>query len=204
MQENYKILGVSENATKEEIERAYITLKEKYSKERFCEGEVGNQAARNLTKIETAYTEIMNNFKNNQNKSGNFSYQDIENAIKNGDYSDAQYKLDNAGERTAEWHYLQSVVYYKKNWFNESKKQLEIAMEMEPQNFKYSDAYTKLKQKMEYTEKQFHSGNSNYNGNQNGYQNPNDRQMGEEGVNDCCNICMASCCSTILCNSCCR
>ena len=50
-----------------------------------------------------------------------------------------------------------SVVFYKKNWTNESKKQLEIAMNMDPYNTKYKEAYTKLKQKMEFNEKAFHS-----------------------------------------------
>ena len=58
MQEYYKILGLSENATDEEIDAQYEKLKERYSRERFYEGEIGNEAARNLTKLETAYTEI--------------------------------------------------------------------------------------------------------------------------------------------------
>ena len=59
MQENYKILGVSESATDEEIDTAYAQLKRKYSNERFYEGEIGNEAAKNLTKLENAYAEII-------------------------------------------------------------------------------------------------------------------------------------------------
>ena len=58
MQENYKILGLNESATDAEIDAKYAELKEKYSRERFYEGEIGNDAARNLTKLETAYAEI--------------------------------------------------------------------------------------------------------------------------------------------------
>lgn len=58
MQENYKILGVSENATNEEIEKAYRELKARLREERFMEGEVGNEAAKKLTQVETAYAEI--------------------------------------------------------------------------------------------------------------------------------------------------
>ena len=39
-------------------------------------------------------------------------------------------------------------MFYKKNWVNESKKQLEIAMQMDASNEKYKTAYTKLKDKM--------------------------------------------------------
>ena len=59
MQEYYKILGLSLDATDEEVETAYRELKDKYMRERFYEGEIGNQAAKNLTKVETAYQEIM-------------------------------------------------------------------------------------------------------------------------------------------------
>lgn len=52
--------------------------------------------------------------------------------------------LDNLTPRTAEWHYLQSIVFYKKNWFLESKKQLEFALSLDPQNMKYKNSLEKL------------------------------------------------------------
>lgn len=204
MQEYYKILGLSESATDEEIEAAYKNLKEKYSRERFYEGEIGNEAARNLTKVETAYSEITADRRLHKNASGGGSaedFSDIERAIKRGNLSEAQAKLDDVSDRTAEWHYLQSVVFYKKNWINESKKQLEIAMNMEPHNDKYADSYTKLKQKIEFNEKQFHSGNAQYD---NGAHRTTERQMGDSGANDCLSFCATWCCLDMLCSMCCR
>ena len=64
--------------------------------------------------------------------------------------TEAQAALDAFNERHAEWHYLQSVVFYRKSWINESKKQLEIAMQMDGSNEKYRTAYEKLKEKIEY------------------------------------------------------
>lgn len=204
MQENYKILGITENASDEEVENAYKTIKERYMKERFCEGEVGNEAARNLTKIESAYSEIIEDRKihktTHDGETKDFS--EIEKLIKSGNISEAQIKLDEINERDAEWHYLQSVVFYKKNWINESKKQLEIAMNMDPHNTKYADSYTKLKQKIEFNEKQFHSGNADYGDNQSGTHRTTDRQMG--GCNECFQFCATWCCMNFLCNSCCR
>ena len=49
MKENYRILGVDENASDEEIEKAYKALKAKYREERFMDGEAGNAAAKKLT-----------------------------------------------------------------------------------------------------------------------------------------------------------
>jgi len=204
MQEYYEILGVSETATDEEVAAAYQKLKDKYSRERFYEGEAGNEAARNLTKVETAYAEIVADRKLHNNASDRSAedFTDIEKAIKNGNLSDAQSRLDDISDRNAEWHYLQSVVFYKKNWINESKKQLEIAMNMDPHNEKYADSYTKLKQKIDYNEKQFHSGNASYG--QSGSHRTTERQMGGSGINDCLSFCATWCCMDMLCSICCR
>lgn len=204
MNEYYKFLGVSQDATDEEIEQAYSELRAKFSKDRFAEGEAGNNAAKNLTKLEEAYSEIMDARKGNRNdfeekNSSNATIDQVAEAIKNGYIDKAQSLLDTISVRTAEWHYLQSVVFYKKNWINDSKKQLEIAINMDPSNTKYKEAYNKLLSKMNYTNNnfnnQFYSGNSNYQGG--GY---TDRQMGGDGCLDCCT---AYCCSELLCSMCC-
>ena len=202
MQEYYKILGIKEGASEEEITAQYNKLKEKYSRERFYEGEIGNEAARNLTKLETAYSEVMR-FRR-ESPSGNGGYADfseVEKLIKNGKINEAQALLDDIDDRNAEWHYLQSVVFYKKNCINESKKQLEIALNLDPYNEKYSDAYTKLKQRISFNESQFRSGNVR--GGEAGV-NPEDRQMGGNGANDCLSFCATWCCMNMLCNMCCR
>ena len=202
MQEFYKILNVDSYATDEEVERAYRELKEKYSKERFYEGEVGNEAARMLTKVETAYHEIMESrrksSKNDDNTSTN-DFSDVERLIRSGNISGAQIRLDDYTDRNAEWHYLQSVIFYKKNWMSESKKQLEIAVNMEPYNTKYTEAYSKLKQKIEFNDRQFHSGNANYS-QSNAYEQ---RQMGDTD-NGCLSFCTTWCCMNLMCNMCCR
>ena len=205
MQEFYKILGVSENATDEEIEAAYSRLKDEYSRDRFLEGEAGNLAAKNLTKLETAYQEIKESRRNTAKPDGKEpeSLEEVEKLLKAGKIAEAQTALDNVTDRSAEWHYLQSVVFYKKNWLNESKKQLEIAMNIEPHNQKYSDAYTKLKQKMEFNERQFTSGNTAYGaGGANGYRD--DKQMGGSAANDCLSFCGTWCCVNLVCNMGCR
>ena len=202
MRKNYEILGISENATQEEIEIAYKTLKEKYSRERFLEGEAGNKAARELTKVETAYQEIINLKQTDSERRDDMSsFVDIEILIKNGDISLAQQKLDDITERNAEWHYLQSVIFYKKNWLNESKKQLEIALNMEPHNSKYAENYARLKDKMEYNTRQFNGG---YYGNQQYQGQADNRQMGGTDSNGCVDYCMTMCCMNMMLNMCCN
>lgn len=151
----YEILGVSESATDEEIRARYEELKKKYSEERFLEGEAGNEAARMLNRIDVAYNEIMTerSEKHSAENAGS-SYAKVDEYIRAGKINEAQAVLDEFNERPAEWHYLQSVVFYKKNWMNESKKQLEIAIQMDSSNEKYRTAYNKLKEKIEYDKKQ--------------------------------------------------
>lgn len=40
--------------------------------------------------------------------------------------------LESVEDEDAEWHYLGSRIYLAKNWTNESRKQLEIAIEWPP------------------------------------------------------------------------
>lgn len=143
----YEVFGLDETATNEQITERYNALKEKYGKERFLEGEAGNEAAKKLTELNSAYSELME-FRR-ENASGDDSlFVEVEKAIREKDLVLAQQKLDSFNDRNARWHYLQSVVYYKKNWTNESKKQLEIAMKMDPDNAKYKSDYEKILNKM--------------------------------------------------------
>ncbi len=195
MKEYYKFLGLKENATDEEITLRYEELKAKYSEERWQDGEAGNEAARNLTKLETAYRELLAARKETQtNTQGQDAFEEISELLKNNQISQAQAKLDAFNERPAEWHYLQAVVYYKKNWTNDSKKQLEIAMEMEPENEKYRAAYGKMNARAQ----------QQYEQNQQQTQNPYARggydsqpQMGGNACSEC-----ISCCYTYLCVNC--
>ena len=200
MDEYYKILGVRPDADDAAIEEAYQKLKAKYSKDRFLEGEAGNEAAKNLSKLEEAYDEITSARKSSyENKSGMGVYEDIAAAIKNGDINHAQELLEGISYKDAEWHYYESVVFYKKNWMNESKNQLELALKMDPENEKYKKSYEKLKAKMNFSEKQFHSGN--YNANNNGADGYSQKQMGGD---TCMDMCATYCCMELMCRSCCR
>ncbi len=199
MKENYKILGLDENSTIEEVEARYQSLKAQYQKDRFLEGEAGNEAAKNLTKLEIAYNEIIQDrkYKAEEEK---LDLSSVDALIKDGKLDAAQDALDNIFDRNAEWHYLQSVLFYKKNWTNESKKQLEIALELDPSNRKYRDSYEKLIQKINYNERQFRSGNTSY-GNQN-VDNTSNRQMGGSACGSMADCCATYLCINCLCNSC--
>lgn len=195
MKEYYKLLGLTETATDEEIRQRYEELRQKYNEDRWLDGEAGNEAARMLTKLETAYKEITDSRKEqDKNTEGENAFEEISALLKANKIAEAQARLDDFNERTAEWHYLQAVVYYKKNWTNDSKKQLEIAIEMDPDNQKYRVAYGKMCAKNEYEQQ------SPYQQSQNPYSNGgpiHDDQMGGSACSNC-----VSCCYTYLCVDC--
>lgn len=203
---NLEILGLSEGATKSDIQAAYDMLKAKYMEDRFLDGEEGNNAARMLTKIETAYTELLNELaevKPDYAEGSGEAYAHVEELIKAGDLQEAQRALDAFNERNAQWHYLQSVVFYRKNWVNESKKQLEIAMHLEPDNEKYKETYKKLNDKIAYDANNAKDANGTV------YQSQNlnssaDDQMGGNFCSQCITCCYINLCVNCLCNMCCN
>ena len=201
---NLELLGLSEGATKEDVQAAYDTLRAKYLEERFMDGEIGNNAAKMLTAIENAYSDLMRELNESAAaEDSESSYSKVEELIKDGNITEAQRVLDSFNERGGRWHYLQSVVFYRKNWVNESKKQLEIAIQLEPDNDKYKETYKKLNDKIAYDNQ-----NANMNG-QSVYEGQTmnsspDNQMGGSFCANCIECCYLNMCLNCLCNGCCR
>ncbi len=202
---NLELFGLSEGATKEDVTSAYETLRAKYLEERFMDGEVGNNAAKMLTQLENAYNDLMRELSENAAaEDGDSSFTRVEELIKDGDIAEAQRVLDSFNERGGRWHYLQSVVFYRKNWINESKKQLEIAIQLEPDNDKYKDAYKKLNEKVNYDASRSATGEQQtvYEGQTMNSQQ--DNQMGGNFCASCIECCYINMCINCLCNACCR
>lgn len=204
----YDLLGVTEEMSDEQIAERYEQLKKKYSEDRFLEGEAGNEAAKMLNKIDVAYNEIMTERRESRMAGKtNSSYTQVDQLIREGKFAEAQAALDEFNERPAEWHYLQSVVFYRKNWMNESKKQLEIAIQMDPNNEKYKTAYSKLKEKIEYDKRKAETpegaGGAQQNGggsNQQAQPDYDQPQMG--GGGGLCESCATCCACNMLLNCC--
>ena len=142
----FEILGLLPSATKEEVDQRYQELRKRYAEDRFKEGEEGEVAAEKLQQLDMAYRDICRQF---SDKGENFydnqtAYQHIQQCSKEKRLDETQALLDKISNRDAEWHYQQSIVFYKRNWFLECKKQLEYAIQMEPHNTKYSESLEKL------------------------------------------------------------
>mgnify|MGYP001076996394 CR=1 FL=1 len=199
---NLELFGLSENATKEELDSAYEALRNKYLEERFMDGDVGNNAAEMLTRIETAYNDLTRELSESATAAEDGgSFTRVEELIKDGNLAEAQRVLDGFNERGGKWHYLQSVLFYRKNWVSESKKQLEIAIQLEHENDKYKETYRKLNEKINY-DSQRSSNESVYQG-----QTVNagdENQMGGSFCASCIECCYLNMCINCLCNSCCH
>lgn len=147
----FVILGVDKNATQSEILEAYKQKRAYYQAHVFDEGESGAQAASMLNQLDDAYQQAMEMAIESATVTGEgeSAYEQVKQAIRSKDIETAQKLLDDMSYRGAEWHYYQSVVFYEKNWLNDTKKQLEIALQMDPQNEKYKRALDNLKKKID-------------------------------------------------------
>ena len=143
----YEILGLSTGATRADVDAKYKELRSKYQQDRFLPGEEGEEASEKLQQLEVAYRDILAAM-DEQRQSDDFTadddYTEIQNLIKDNRLDEAQNKLDARITRNAEWHYVQSILFYKRNWFLESKKQLELACQMDPTNQRYKQSLEKL------------------------------------------------------------
>ena len=143
----YEILGLSESATREQIEARYRELREKLQRDRFLPGDEGEEASEKLQQLEVAYRDLIIEIEEKQQAktyTEDADYKAVQELITDDKLDEAQKLLDERVSRDAEWHYMQSIVFYKRNWFLESKKQLELACEMEPNNTRYKQSLDKL------------------------------------------------------------
>lgn len=193
----YKVLEASSDTPYEQLEKKYNELKALYGEQRFKSGEEGNEGARKLSELEEAWQMIVADFDKRttaEEFSGN-EFGRVDELIKKGSYDEAQAILDAMTDRGGEWHYFQSIIFYKRDWLSECKKQLEMAVECDPTNTKYKTSLEKLNMVM---------GNMNVNpgtlGDTTGQGNPNpNAAMGSNCLaNCCCAYIFSECCCTMM------
>ena len=145
MRDPYEVLGISQSATDVEVKNAYRRLARKYHPDNFAsEPEKAKEAEEKMKEINEAYDAIEKRRQGAQNGGGStssaFSY--IRVLIRNNRFGEAERQLNAVPEsdRTAEWHFLKSVVLTKRGWVNDAMRELEIACRMDPGNTEYQQA----------------------------------------------------------------
>ena len=154
MKDPYSILGVSKKASDEEVKAAYKALVRKYHPDNYGDDNPLKELANEkMQEVNQAYDEIMrmreNKGKDSENSgfdSSSYSsagvYAEIRRTINSRKFGDAEKQLlaIPQADRTAEWHYLASVLLMHRNRQNDAMRELEIACSMDPSNIEYQKA----------------------------------------------------------------
>lgn len=151
MKDPYKVLGIKPTATDEEVKKAYHNLARKYHPDKYGDDNpLRDVAQEKMQQINAAYDEInrMRAAEKNGEKYDNTSYStssdyySVRVAINHRRFKEAARILAGIPEayRTAEWHYLTSVVLMSANRVNDAMRELEIACQMDPSNLEYQRA----------------------------------------------------------------
>lgn len=152
MRDPYSVLGISPNATDEQVKDAYRELARKYHPDNYKDDNPLKELAEDkMQEINAAYDEIQKMRAGKKN--GGYSYNaysgsqtgeyaEIRRAIANKRFGEAEKQLYAIFEsdRTAEWHYLCSIILMQRNRPNDAMRELEIACNMDPSNMEYQRA----------------------------------------------------------------
>lgn len=192
----YKVLGVNEGATNEEIRAAYLSLVKKYHPDKYTDPDMKQLANEKLKEINEAYDQLTKNPGKTASSGysgaaygagghgGSYSGPEADRFIRArslinaGNLDRAKTILDSIQTRNAEWYYLYGIIYLRQGWYDKAREFLGRAYRTEPGNAEYAQAYNTLR----------------YTGNP--YSRP--RQSTSYGNCSACDIC-----SGLMCADCC-
>ena len=151
MKDPYSVLGVSRDASDDEIKRAYRELARKYHPDKYAGSDLADLAEEKMKEINAAYDEIQamrsgkqtgrggrDDFSDfgTRTNGGNDIYSRIRMAINAGDIMKAQELLNSvpAGDRAAEWNFLSGCVMLRRGYYVDAQRYFDLACSQNPQN----------------------------------------------------------------------
>lgn len=156
MTDPYKVLGVSKNATNDEIKKAYRELARKYHPDNYVNNPLSDLVEEKMKEINEAYDTIQKE-RSEQKFYGNYSsgnsgtysgeYIQIRELIQTGRLADAETMLEYIPnkDRNGEWNFLKGCILEKRGWYFDAQKFFEAACYMDPDNKEYQNALDKIK-----------------------------------------------------------
>ena len=170
MKDPYKVLGVSSNATDDEIKKAYRELVRKYHPDKYRDSDLADLANEKMKEINAAYEEIQKmraaggntnsgsynaggygggysgGYGYGSSSSGNPRYAQVRRMINTGHYDEASRVLGEVaeGERDAEWFFLTGYILLKRGHYVDAQKYFDTACSMDPYNQEYRAAQQEL------------------------------------------------------------
>ena len=155
MKDPYKVLGVSPNATDDEIKDASRALVKKYHPDKFADSDLAELANEKMKEINSAYDEIQKiragggsssssnqgGFRPGESSSSEF-YTKIRRFINAGNIFEAEQMLRSVPEfeKDAEWNYLYACVMVRKGFYADAQRYFDAACSMDPNNLEYKNA----------------------------------------------------------------
>ena len=161
MRDPYTVLGVSSNASDQEIKKAYRELARKYHPDNYVDNPLADLAEEKMKEINEAYEAIQKQrsggggsyqssgasscgyqggYQQQQQYGGNPTYARVRNLINMGDLNTAERLLDEMPQHGGEWYFLRGSIAYRRGWLDEAMQNYSLAVQMEPNNMEYRQA----------------------------------------------------------------
>ena len=172
VQDPYKVLGVSPNASEEEVKAAYRDLAKKYHPDNYADSPLADLANEKMQEINEAYDMITRRFRSGgqqqssaygqggyqQSGYGQGNYQqsgysqssstfaDVRRMIQQGRITDAEELLDGTPmqARDAEWYFLKGNIYFQRGWLDDALNHFSTACRLSPNNPEYRAAMNRM------------------------------------------------------------
>lgn len=145
----YKVLGISPNASNDEVKKAYRDLSRKYHPDSYADNPLAGLAEEKFKEVKEAYEQIMQQRQNyggssytgdySSSYSGNESadMMKVVNYINSRNFSQAIALLNTMNNRDGRWYYCYAVASYGMGNISEAMKYGQTAVSMEPNNMEY-------------------------------------------------------------------
>ncbi|QIB25913.1 J domain-containing protein [Caloranaerobacter azorensis] len=155
MKNPYKVLGLEEGASEEEIKRAYKKLVRKYHPDQYVNNPLADLAEEKLKEINEAYNILMNKGNRNNSGSNDWNYyrhesngynefEEVRRLIDMGRLKDAYDILESSTNRGAEWYFLKGVILLRKGWYEQGYQHVRKAVNLDPNNIEYRNVLNNI------------------------------------------------------------